>query len=816
MKVVISVVILLILCPSFILGNISGRVLSELDSTSLTGASIYLTGSSIGTVSDQNGEFFLSGISAGEYEINFEYVGYARKSLTIHVPLDDPYLVVYLNQEIVSGPIVSVVATMVTNPGAPVTYSELDKAELEKQYTIQDVPEILSDLPSTTFYSDNGNGLGYNYLSIRGFGQRRISVMINGIPQNDPEDHNVYWIDFPDFMPNVQRIQVQRGAGSAFYGPPAIGGSINIVSNYFSPKRYLRAESGYGSFNTRKYAFALNSGLLKDRYVFYSRFSRMESEGYRDQAWIDFWSYFFGAAVYNKTSNLRLHFYGGPIEDGLAYFGLPKMYNSNDDKRKLNLSYWAFATEKDSVIYDQTRRKDEIEHFNQPHLELLYEQRLTKSLKMNNNFFFIQGKGYFDYNGNWASLAYYRLTPEFGYNVQNIPEDALVRAFVNNRQIGWLPNIVWEDSDGQLILGGEFRYHRSLHWGRLQKASGLPEQVVGDGARRYYQYKGGKEILSLYVHRIQRLSPSTTLQADLQYAHKQYRLFDEKFLNNDFKMPYHFINPRFGINYHLGKGINSYINVSRTTREPRLKNLYDAAEASTTSWEGSLKRPQFELDENGRYDFTKPLVKPETLTDIELGAGFTTSLLKSYVNVFYMLFNDEIIKKGKLDRFGQPITGNAEKTLHKGVELLLNAQLQPEFALNANVMFSKNTLESYSVFEGGDEIKLNGNPIAGFPEVLANIRLTWTRNNLYVSPIIKYVGKQYTDNFKNETNTLDAYTVVNISFRYHFEQFGLDNLVLQGRINNLLDRKYLAYGNGIEYFPAATRNAFLSIQYELN
>ena len=71
--------------------------------------------------------------------------------------------------------------------------------------------------------------------------------MINGVPQNDPEDHNVYWVNFPDLASSLEDIQVQRGAGSAFYGPAAIGGSINLVTDRFSPDPRLTVTSGYGS-----------------------------------------------------------------------------------------------------------------------------------------------------------------------------------------------------------------------------------------------------------------------------------------------------------------------------------------------------------------------------------------------------------------------------------------------------------------------------------------------------------------------------------------------------------------------------------------
>jgi iron complex outermembrane receptor protein len=224
--------------------------------------------------------------------------------------------------------------------------------------------------------------------------------------------------------------------------------------------------------------------------------------------------------------------------------------------------------------------------------------------------------------------------------------------------------------------------------------------------------------------------------------------------------------------------------------------------------------PQFELNSDGGYNFDKPFVKPETLTDVEIGLGYRTNVFKGYANLFYMKFQDEIIKKGGLDRFGQPITGNADQTTHKGIELMTDVQVSPKISVSGNMMYSQNVLDSYSVYEGTKAISLDGNPIAGFPDILANLRLTFAWRNVYVSAILKYIGKQYTDNFKNDENTVDPYSTINISFRYSLKALNLEGLILQGRINNVLNKKYLTYGNGVEYFPAATRNGYLSLQYE--
>ncbi len=80
--------------------------------------------------------------------------------------------------------------------------------------------------------------------------------MVNGIPQNDPEDHNVYWIDMPDLQASTQSIQIQRGAGNEFYGAPAIGGSINLQTANLANERELNFTFGAGSTGS--------DGMVKD------------------------------------------------------------------------------------------------------------------------------------------------------------------------------------------------------------------------------------------------------------------------------------------------------------------------------------------------------------------------------------------------------------------------------------------------------------------------------------------------------------------------------------------------------------------------
>ncbi|MCK7517699.1 MAG: hypothetical protein MZV64_08275 [Ignavibacteriales bacterium] len=67
---------------------------------------------------------------------------------------------------------------------------------------------------------------------------------------------------------------------------------------------------------------------------------------------------------------------------------------------------------------------------------------------------------------------------------------------INN--IGWIPKFSYEHENGQLIIGGEFRVHRSEHWGNINYAENLPAGVTKD--YQYYFYNGAKDIIGGFVH----------------------------------------------------------------------------------------------------------------------------------------------------------------------------------------------------------------------------------------------------------------------------------------------------------------------------
>ena len=781
--------------------TLRGRVLDRVTGGPVAAVEVRVVGVSRVVLTNQAGEFTVADVAGGDIEIEFVRFGYLPARQRVSLPLfttGGGKLEVRLEPLAFQEDPVVVSAARVQRRESPIPHSELTHADLADRYTTQDLPVLLAALPSAIYYSDSGNGIGYNYLTLRGFDQRRISVLVNGVPQNDPEDQNVYWLDFPDLAANLQDVQVQRGAGSGFYGPPAIGGAVNLATATFDPQAGVRLQTGAGSFGTRKASLRLNSGLVNGLYAFSGRYSRLLSDGYREDSWTDFTSFFFGAARYDPHLTTRVNVYGGPIADGLAYYGVPG-----------------------SAVNDRTARRQnvlaggsQIENFSQPHYELLSEWRPNAQVRVVNTLFYVRGDGFFDFDGSFADTTYYRLTTAYGFRPAANPGRSLIRASVANKQIGWLPRLEWRHSNGELNVGAELRRHRSDHWGQIRWAETLPAGL--DPGRKYYRYHGGKDILGAYAHEVLRVTERLQATGDLQLVYNRYRIFDEDFVATTFAQPYLFANPRLGVNYNASESIHGGASYGYVQREPRLKNLYDAAESSGGA------TPQYGALPGGGVDFDQPFVHSEKLHDFELGGGWRRGhRAAAEVNLFWMDFHDEIVSDGQLDRFGQPVTGNAARSVHRGVELEARIRPVAAFEVEGNLSWSQNRFRDHLVFvdAAGDTIpagvQLGGNEIAGFPSLVSNLRGTLRGQGATAALAARGVGGFFTTNFENVNERVPGYFVLDAEFAYELPFATLRSARVQLQVRNVLDRLYVLHGEGDQYFPAATRNFFAGVEFGL-
>ena len=825
--------------------TVVGRV-TDASGTALPGANVVLrdraTGQRrAGTSTDSTGAFALRDVAPGRYRLAVSFVGYARhvESLALS-PGDTVRDTIALRVRSLPQDAVVVTTRRAEPQVAPVTVSNLTAPEVDRRLGVQDLPSLLGDTPSTTFHSQNGNGIGYSTLRIRGFDQRRIAVSINGVPQNDPEDFNVFWVNLYGMESSIEDVQVQRGAGSSLYGSVGIGGAINVVTDPFDPEPYARARVGAGSFGTRRVSVTGNSGLLGDRYVVNARVSRVTSDGYRRHAWTEFNRFFGGLARYGDRSTLTIQAFGGIQQDGLAFGGIPKSANDDEDARRQNPS---------AVSEDQER-------FNPPQVHLNHEWQVSPDWSLDQTAFWIKGEGYFDYGAAFRSADFLRLPAEFAIDGQQLteqerekplltfglgPDDVIFRGVLDQHQVGWIPTVIYEDGTTKTTLGVEARLHRSLRWGRIQDAGPtIPDAVVGpEAGHRLWNYRGGKIIGSAFASHLFQPVDRLAVQADLQLTWRRYRFYDEETFDregiraHEFTVPYFFANPRVGVTLYPDRPVSAYASVALANREPRRTQLYDGNEGPAGG------TPQFERRDDGSFDYDEPLIEPEHLVDVELGGSVEHSRYRLSANFFWMEFWDEIVPSGAVDQFGVPRTGNADRTRHAGLELEGSVQLVPGWTFSGNAMLARTRFVDFTEYRtiGGTAraLERDGNPIAASPEVLGNLRSSYAWRGLTASLHLQAVGRQYVDNSGGEAavaengaltfedrdaRTVDPYALLNTTVTYEAPaSTALSGLRLSLNVNNLLDAHVLRHGfqgaGGPRFYPAATRTAFVELRYTL-
>jgi iron complex outermembrane receptor protein len=718
------------------------------------------------------------------------------------------------------------VSTARTGANAPFARTVVTREELKSLNTGQDTPMALATLPGAYAYSDAGNGVGYSYLSLRGFPQRRISVLINGVPLNDPESHEVYWIDHPDLLASTSQVEVQRGVGSALYGAASVGGSVNLETGPMSEAPAATLLGAVGTFGTTRTMFEGSSGRTASGWNFYGRYSRIESNGYRDQSGTRLWSYALSAKRDWGRQSARVNLYGGPEETHLAYLGIPADYmdglvtgNAERDRKFNPLSY-----------------SGERDHFFEPHYELIHSWAINDRALLTQTLFYFDGRGYYDEQRLAQSLGDYRLstwnTPDStlaprdyyeqdgtGALVQDgsgnfhmIKSDVVRRRQIVDRHYGWVPRVRLEHDQGSLTLGGELRAHDGHHTGEVLSGGSLPPGTTPDLS--YYDYHPRTLAAGLFAREERTLPHDLKATLDLAWRHQGYDMRDDQFDHIAFTQNYDFVIPRVALGWAPRGNWNMFGAWAYSSREPAFRDLYDG--------EGPGNVPLFANADVATNSYGDPLIKPEHVNDFELGGAWKAGSLSANANLFYMNFRDELVYAGQFDTdLGYPILGNAAQSIHQGVELALAADRplagRTHALLSANATLSDNHFVNYREVYGltsADTITYDGNQIALFPSAMANVALGVSRGGASLSGEVQYASRIYVDNTQSIANSIGPHAIYALSAAWRMAVAGQRRLEVSARVNNLLDTRYAtsgymdydASGNLVpQFMPAATR-----------
>ncbi len=760
----------------------SGRVSDALHAGVLPGATIRIDDERQ-TVAGDDGRFRLKWLTAGSYKVSISAVGYRSKDTILtagtfwEIPLT-PYRPLMQPIEI---------RAVRASETSPFTQTTLKATDIERRNLAQDIPFLLDQTPSVVVHSDAGNGVGYTGLRIRGTDATRINITLNGIPYNDAESQGVFFVNLPDFASSASNIQIQRGVGTSTNGTGAFGASIHLNTNEVREKAYGELHNSYGSFDTWRHTFKTGTGLIRDKFTFDTRLSRISSNGFVDRAKSDLQSFYASGAYILSDRSLRFNIFSGKEKTYQAWYGIPESKLEND--RTFNPA----GTEKPGNPYD-----NETDNYRQTHYQLFYNQRFNNRLNLQTALFYTRGLGYYEQYKAGRRFSSIGL-PSPVVNGTTIQRTDIVRQlWLDNHFFGQTFSLQYKDDRREIIGGGGGSAYLGDHYGKVIWAQqGVPKD------HRWYDLDASKKDINSYVKWQESLSDRLQLFGDLQYRHVTYDL--NGFRDNPTLMvdqTWNFLNPKIGLTYRTTAG-----------------RIY-------LSWAVANKEPNRDDFEAGAAQ----LPKREQLQDIEAGIERGGEKTSWGATAYYMRYRDQLVLTGRINDVGAYTRTNIPNSYRLGLELTASHRPTNRIDIRGNLTLSDNRIIGltayYDDYDNGGQIEesFDRSVIAFSPAVTGaltlNLRPTKTTE---ISLPAKYVSRQYLDNTGRKSRSLDPYFVQDLQLTWKPEIRAALTTAIRVHVNNLFDVRYEPNGYTFSYmaggamttenyfFPMAGRNLMIGL-----
>ena len=306
---------------AFAQSAIRGTVTEQGSGEPIIGANLILMGTAQGNATDLNGDYVITGVEPGTYTIRVSSVGYITITEEITVGSSDLELDFELELTSASLTALEVFASR-SDQTTPVAFSDVDQEAIQTQLGSRNLPEVLNITPSV-YSTGEGGGSGDARINVRGFSQRNVAVMINGVPVNDMENGWVYWSNWSGVGDAARSIQVQRGISNVNLAVPSVGGTLNIITDPTQNEAggSIKFESGSGALN--KTTLQLNSGMINDKFSFSAVGVRKTAEGLVEGTWADEWAYHLAASYQvNEDNRLDLFALGAPQRHGQNLYAM--------------------------------------------------------------------------------------------------------------------------------------------------------------------------------------------------------------------------------------------------------------------------------------------------------------------------------------------------------------------------------------------------------------------------------------------------------------------------------------------------------------
>jgi outer membrane receptor for ferrienterochelin and colicins len=242
--------------------SLSGKVTGS-DSTSVTGATITLKGTTFGTVTDKNGIYKIDKIKPGTYILRASYIGFETLEKTVDILKPDTHVDFYIKESNIDLNEVVVTGTKSEKAlkNAPIL-TQVISARKMLELGITNVVDALQNMVPGLNVNHNGTLV---QVTLQGMNAKYVLFLIDGerIAGEVDGDINYSMLN----LQNIDHIEIIRGASSSLYGSNAIGGVINIITKKINEPFDAKLFSRYSKYNELNFggSIALKKGIIGSR-----------------------------------------------------------------------------------------------------------------------------------------------------------------------------------------------------------------------------------------------------------------------------------------------------------------------------------------------------------------------------------------------------------------------------------------------------------------------------------------------------------------------------------------------------------------------
>ena len=724
-----------------------------------------------------------------------------------------------------------------TQKNAPFAVANIKKKELNAfSNTGKELPFLFSQTPGVLAWSENGLGTGTTYMRIRGAGDSRINVTLDGVPLNSPEDQCVFWANMNSYGSLLGSVQIQRGVGTSTNGDGAFGGTVALASAIPNQKAGGEVSVSYGSFNTFNVGGKFSTGLLWNHLIFDGAYHETNTDGFIHGTSGRSGSYYGGLTWIGNKFQIRYKNIGNFEKTGQAWNGVTA---GDNDMSLMDGTYgintgiktykdmWNAGLGKYNSLYEYLTGYEKDANGNYPTARYQlndgsYWNKTTDNFWQNHNIL----SAAYDINDNWSitgSLHYtygYGYYNEFRYNNKlkkfGMTYDGVKKSdFVRKKGLsqntyGFIWNANYKNDSWDVIGGMSLQEFDGNHFGYVTYIANddVRKKYMANGDYKYYDSDATKFDGSAFVKAAYHINEQWDIFGDLQYRYVQYESngINDKFYEEgssyynqrlDIDQKYRFLNPKAGFSWNLNNH-RVYGSVALSHREPERNNFTD----------------------NG----AKPFPKAESLLDYELGYTFNNDIFRFGVNLYYMDYTNQFVQTGEKSDIGENLTTNIKDSYRMGVEIQGGVDVTSWLSIEGNASLSQNKIKDFDEVasvnweESFRTIHYDNSTLAFSPSTILNgfVNLHW--NGLQAVWHTNFVSRQYLDNTENADRSLPCYSASDANISYTWKpNKGIKECIFGLNFNNIFNRRYAAngwvYSSIVEEYGHPNENRYYQIGF---